>query len=230
MAIGNPGGAAYGGPPPRNVPAKELRPRRLWYVVAAVLALVLAGSGTAVIVSAVRDTVDSIDTDHTFPSGGSRTFRFTAGETKAIYASVSGRGRVNCRIPQMQSGSMKQPDSTFRITSGSRTWERVFEVKPGSSGDYTLTCTSDRQTEFALGDEPRVGTAVGSVLAAIALFLAAVASAVTISVVTAVRRGRHRRRLTMPGPQPYPGHPGPPPFGSPPFGPPPGASPPGPRS
>ncbi|MFE9392907.1 serine/arginine repetitive matrix protein 2 [Streptomyces sp. NPDC006784] len=213
MAIGNPGGAAYGGPAPRNIPAKELRPRRLWYVVAAVLALVLAGSGTAVLVLTVRDTVDSIDTDHSFPSGGSQTFRFTAGETKAIYASASGRGRVDCRIPQMRSGSMKQPDSTFRITSGSRTWERVFEVKPGSSGDYTLTCTSDRQTEFALGDEPRVGTAVGSVLAAIGLFFAAVASAVAISVVTAVRRGRHRRRLTMPGPQPHPGHPGPPPSG-----------------
>ncbi|MER6571894.1 serine/arginine repetitive matrix protein 2 [Streptomyces sp. NPDC001093] len=199
MAIQNPypWGPPYGGPPPPpvNIPAKDLRPRRIWYVVSALLGLVLAGAGVAFIVVTVKDTVDSIDTAHSFSSGDSRTFGFVRGKTKAIYVSQSGQGHVVCRIPQMRSGSMTQPDSTFTITLGSRTWDRVLEVKPGSSGDYTLTCTSELPAEFALGDKPRVGATIGSIAAGIACFLAAVATTATIVIVTAVRRGRHRRRL-----------------------------------
>ncbi|MGP3977836.1 serine/arginine repetitive matrix protein 2 [Streptomyces sp. 8N114] len=200
------------------IPAKDVRPRRIWYLIAAVLALVLAGSGAAVLAVTVKDAVGSVDTARSFPGGGSQTFSLTEGETKAIYVSQSGKGRVNCEIPEMRSGSMTRPDSTFQITAGSRTWERVLEVKPGSSGDYSLTCTSERQAEFAMGDKPRVGATVGATFAAIALFFAAFAAAVTISAVTAVRRNRHRRQLAArlaPSPQ----------WGQPPFGPPPGPSP-----
>ncbi|MCC5476829.1 serine/arginine repetitive matrix protein 2 [Streptomyces sp. NPDC059680] len=199
MSIQNPypWGPPYGGPPPPpvNIPAKDLRPRRIWYLVAALLGLVLAGVGIAFIVATVKDTVNSVDTAHSFSSGDSRTFSFVRGKTKAIYVSQSGQGHVVCRIPDMRSGSMTQPDSTFRITLGSRSWDRVLEVKPGSSGDYTLTCTSELPAEFALGDKPRVGATIGSIAAGIVCFLAALAVATTITIVTAVRRGRHRRRL-----------------------------------
>lgn len=208
MAIQNPypWGPPYGGPPPSpaNVPAKDVRPRRIWYLVAALLGLVLAGVGVAFIVMTVKNTVNLIDTAHSFSSGDSRTFRFVEGQTKAIYVSQSGRGHVDCRIPEMRSGSMTQPDSTFRITLGSRTWDRVFEVKPGSTGDYTLTCTSELPAEFALGDKPEVGSTIGGIAAAIGCFLAALATTATIVIVTAVRRGRHRRRLAAawaPAPQ-----------------------------
>ncbi|MEU2716021.1 serine/arginine repetitive matrix protein 2 [Streptomyces sp. NPDC007205] len=208
-----PWGTPYGGPPipPPAIPARDLRPRRIWYLVAALLGLVLAGVGTAFIVVTVKNTVGSIDTAHSFSSGDARTFSFVQGETKAIYVSQSGQGHVDCRIPEMRSGSMTQPGSTFRITVGSRTWDRVFEVKPGSSGDYTLTCTSELPAEFALGDRPRVGATIGSIAAAIGCFIAAFATAVTIIVVTAVRRSRHRRRLAAawaPSPQWGPQPPG----------------------
>ncbi|MFI9255957.1 serine/arginine repetitive matrix protein 2 [Streptomyces sp. NPDC053069] len=177
------------------IPAKDLRPRRIWYLVAALLGLVLAGVGAAFIVMTVKNTVGSIDTAHSFSSGDARTVSFVQGKTKAIYVSQAGQGHVDCRIPEMRSGSMTQPDSTFRITAGSRTWDRVFEVKPGSSGDYTLTCTSALPAEFALGDKPKVGSMIGGIAAAIGCFIAAFASAAAIVVVTAVRRSRHRRRL-----------------------------------
>ncbi|MGY1434581.1 serine/arginine repetitive matrix protein 2 [Streptomyces reniochalinae] len=163
-------------------------------MIAAVLALVLAGIGASIIVMTVKSTV--LETNRRFPSGGSQTFSFTQGEARAIYVSQAGEGRINCEIPQMRAGTMTRPDSTFQITAGSRAWARVFEVKPGSSGDFTLTCTSERQAEFTVGDKPHVGVAVGAVLAAIACFVGALASAVTISVVTAIRRSRHRRRLS----------------------------------
>ncbi|MEU7055156.1 serine/arginine repetitive matrix protein 2 [Streptomyces sp. NPDC046197] len=226
MAIQNPHpwGPPYGGPPPPPppVPAKDLRPRRIWYLVAALLGLVLAGVGVAFIVVTVKNTLDSIDTARSFSSGDSRTFRFVQGQTKAIYVSQSGQGQVDCRIPEMSAGSMNRPDSDFRITLGSRTWDRVFEVKPGSSGDYTLTCTSQLPAEFALGDGPKVGATVGSIVAGIGCFLAALAVSVAIVVVTAVRRSRHRRRLAAacaPAP-PW----GPPPSGPAPW-PPPGSRP-----
>ncbi|MGW5457080.1 serine/arginine repetitive matrix protein 2 [Streptomyces sp. NPDC003996] len=215
MAIQNPypWGPPYGGPPPPppSIPARDLRPRRIWYVVAGLLGLVLAGVGVAFIVVTVKDTVDSIDTAHSFSSGDSRTFHFVRGKTKAIYVSQPGPGHVVCRIPDMGSGSMTQPSSTFRITVGSRIWDRVLEVHPGSTGDYTLTCTSAAlPAEFALGDKPRVGATIGSIAAGIVCFLAALAVSATIAVVTAVRRGRHRRRLAAP-PQwgPPPSTPGP---------------------
>ncbi|WP_225100416.1 serine/arginine repetitive matrix protein 2 [Streptomyces sp. CoH27] len=218
MTTPTPWGPPYGGPPPLppTIPAKDLRPRRIWYVVAALLGLMLAGVGTAFIVVTVKNTLDSIDTARSFSSGDSRTFSFVQGKTKAIYVSQSGKGRVQCRIPELGSGSMTQPDSTFRITLGSRTWERVFEVKPGSSGDYTLTCTSELPAEFAVGDQPRMGATVRGVVAGVGCILAAVVSSLAIVIVTAVRRGRHRRRLT-PAPQW-----GPPPYGYapwPPYGP-----------
>ncbi|MBM4821482.1 MULTISPECIES: serine/arginine repetitive matrix protein 2 [Streptomyces] len=192
-----------------GVPAKDLRPRRVWYLVAAVVGLLLAGAGVALVVAAVKDTVRSIDTDRSFSSGESRTFGFVAGETKAIYVSQSGRGHVECRIPEMRTGSMTEPDSTFTVTVGSRTWERVFEVKPGSSGDYALTCTSELPAEFALGDKPEVGATIGSIAAGIGCFVAAVVAAAAITAVTAVRRSRHRRRLAVASAPPLPW--GPPP-------------------
>ncbi|MEU6090098.1 serine/arginine repetitive matrix protein 2 [Streptomyces sp. NPDC047085] len=197
MAIQTPWGAPYGGPPPPppNIPAKDVRPRRIWYLVAALLGLVLAGLGTVFIVLTVKNTVDSIDTARSFSSGDSRTFSFVQGKTKAIYVSASGRGRVDCRIPGMPSGTMRQPDSSFQITVGSRTWERVFEVTPDAGGDYTLTCTSEQPAEFALGDKPHVGATIGSIAAGVGCFLAAFVVSVTIVVVTAVRRSRHRQRL-----------------------------------
>ncbi|MGW1005846.1 serine/arginine repetitive matrix protein 2 [Streptomyces sp. NPDC002520] len=214
MAIQTPWGAPYGGPQPLppNIPSKDLRPRRVWYLVAALLGLVLAGVGTALVVTTVKNTVDSIDTARTFRSGDARTFGFVRGETKAIYVSQSGTGQVDCRIQGMGSGAMTQPGSTFHVTIGSRSWERVFEVKPASSGDYTLTCTSELPAEFALGDKPEVGAAIGSIAGAVGCFLAAFFGAVAIVVVTAVRRSRHRGRLTARSAPP-------PQWGPPPFGP-----------
>jgi hypothetical protein len=159
------------------------------------LGLVLAGAGVAFLVVTVKSAVDSVDTARSFSSGDSQTFSFVQGKTKAIYVSQSGKGRVNCRILGMDSGAMTQPDSTFHITVGSRTWERVFEVKPGRSGDYTLTCTSELPAEFALGDKPQVGSTIGGIAAGIGCFLAAFVAAAAVIVVTAVRRSRHRRRL-----------------------------------
>ncbi|MET7284483.1 serine/arginine repetitive matrix protein 2 [Streptomyces sp. NPDC005573] len=197
MAIQNPYpvGPPFGGPRP-VVAAKDLRPRRVWYLVAALLGVVLAGVGVALVVVTVKDTLGSIDTARSFSSGASRRFGFTQGETKAIYVSQTGRGRVECRIPGMRPGAITRPNGTFRISHGSRSWNRVLEVKPSDSGEFTLTCTSELPAEFALGDNPRVGATVGNIGGAIGCFLAAFFSAAAIIAVTAVRRSSHRRRLT----------------------------------
>ena len=201
MATQTPWGAPYGGPssPPPSVHAKDLRPRRVWYLVAALSGLVLAAAGAVLIVVTVRDAVDSIDTTRSFSSGESRTLHLTQGKTVVIYMSQPGHGQVDCRIPGLAPGSMTEPGGSVRITLGSRTWERVFEVTPDAGGAYTLTCTSERPAEFAVGDKPHVGAMVGGIVAAIGCFLAAFLVSAAIVVVTAVRRSRHRRRLAAMG-------------------------------
>ncbi|MFH8338932.1 serine/arginine repetitive matrix protein 2 [Streptomyces sp. AM6-12] len=204
MSIPNAWGTPYGDPPP----AKALRPRRLWYVVAALLGVVLAGAGITLIVLTVRDTVKSVDTTHTFTSGAQRTFSFTEGRTRTIYVSQSAYGHVDCRVPRALADAVVQPSGSFRVTLGSRTWERVFEFTPRTTGDYPVVCTSDiPAADFALGDQPHVGGMVGGILAAIGCFIAAAVAVPVICIVTAVRRGRHRRRLMTPPPAPVWGPP-----------------------
>ncbi|MYU02851.1 serine/arginine repetitive matrix protein 2 [Streptomyces sp. SID8366] len=212
MSIPNTWGTPYGGhgaPPP---PAKDLRPRRVWYVVAALLGVVLVGAGIAFGVLAVKDTVHLVDTAHTFTGGEQRTFGFTRGRTRTIYVSQSAPGHVGCRVPRALADSVTQPSGTFRVTLGARSWERILELTPKTTGDYPVVCTSDAPAaEFALGDKPRVrGMAVG-MLAAVGCLLTAALAVPAICVVTAVRRGRHRRRLMAP--------PAPPMWGPPPMGP-----------
>ncbi|MEV7156233.1 serine/arginine repetitive matrix protein 2 [Streptomyces misionensis] len=201
MAIPNTWGApygGYGGPPPAPpvIPAKDLRPRRLWYVVAALLGAVLVGTGGTLVVLAIKDTVNSVDTAHTFAGGEPRTFGFTRGKTRAIYVSQSRWGHVDCRIPRELADSLTKPAGTFRVTHGVRSWDRVLEFTPRTSGDYPVICTSEVPgAVFALGDKPEVGGMVGGILAAVGCFLTAAVAVPAICIVTAVRRGRHRRRL-----------------------------------
>ncbi|TWV57101.1 serine/arginine repetitive matrix protein 2 [Streptomyces misionensis] len=201
MAIPNTWGApygGYGGPPPAPpvIPARDLRPRRLWYVVAALLGVVLVGTGVTLVVLVIKNTVESVDTAHRFAAGGQRTFSFTQGKTRAIYVFQPERGHVDCRVPSALADSLTKPAGTFRVTRGARSWDRVLELTPRTGGDYPVTCASEVPgAEFALGDKPEVGGMVGGILAAIGCFLTAALAVPAICIVTAVRRGRHRRRL-----------------------------------
>lgn len=220
MSIPNAWGAPYGGyggapPAPPVIPAKDLRPRRFWYVVAALLGVVLVGAGVTFIVLTVGNTMRSVDAAHSFAGGDQRTFSFTRGRTRAIYVSPYGRGHVDCRVPTALADSMTQPAGTFRVTRGARSWDRVFEFTPKTTGDYPVSCTSELPAEFALGDKPEVGDMVGGIFAAIGCFLTAAVAVPVICVVTAVRRGRCRRRLIAAAPAP----PMPPMWGPPPMGP-----------
>ncbi|MEU8589129.1 serine/arginine repetitive matrix protein 2 [Streptomyces sp. NPDC048664] len=206
MAFQNSWGTPQGGPAPLPpIPARELRPRRIWYVIGALLGVVLAGAGVVFLVVAVKDTVHSIDDTRTLPNGVTREFSFVRGETREIYVSQSGRGRVDCRIPQMPPGALTQPSTRYRITLDSRSWVRVFEVRPTDSGTYAVLCNSGLpEAEFALGGAPHVAATVGGIFAAVGCFLAAIASVLTICLVTGFRRAGHRRRLAAaraPAPQ-----------------------------
>ncbi|OIK25885.1 hypothetical protein [Streptomyces malaysiense] len=216
MSIPNTWGTPYGGhaaPPP----AKDLRPRRIWYVVAALLGVVLAGAGITFIALTVKNTVHAVDRAHTFSSGEQRTFDFTQGRTRAIYVSQSVPGHVDCRVPRALADSLTRPPGTFRVTLGTRSWERVFEFTPKTTGDYPVSCTSDiPAADFALGDKPQVRNMAVGILAAVGCFLTAAVAVPGICVITAVRRGRCRRRLMAP---PTPPAWGPPPMGPPPMGP-----------
>jgi len=165
-------------------------------VVAALLGAVLVGTGVTLVVLAIKDTVNSVDTAHTFAGGEPRTFGFTRGKTRAIYVSQSRWGHVDCRIPRELADSLTKPAGTFRVTHGVRSWDRVLEFTPRTSGDYPVICTSEVPgAVFALGDKPEVGGMVGGILAAVGCFLTAAVAVPAICIVTAVRRGRHRRRL-----------------------------------
>ncbi|MGW8379451.1 serine/arginine repetitive matrix protein 2 [Streptomyces sp. ODS28] len=187
------------------IPADQVRPRRLWYGVAAALGVVLAGVAVALLVVTVKGATGVIDPDSGFRAGSSRTLQVTAGEKKAVYVEQTGAGKVDCRARGTSSGKVTRPDSTFHVTLGSRTWERVFELHPARSGSLTLTCTAEREAEFAVGEPPEVGSMVGGIFGTVGFGLAALMAPAAICIVTAVRRNTNRRNLaaTWHGPPPH---------------------------
>ncbi|MDJ1130508.1 hypothetical protein [Streptomyces iconiensis] len=233
-------GPRHNGPP--KIDARELRPKRFWYVVAGLIAAVLVGLGVAGFVSTLTGVIDSVDKEGRFRSGESLKMNLEDGDERAVSVDLvdGSRFRYRCQAQGPSDPSLSRPSSSFKVTAGGHTWQRVLMLKAHGTGEHTVTCQAARDTEFAVGEKPEMGGFLGGLLLTFGLPALGVIAGTLIAVITAIRRSRHRNRLLAeryppwyggPGPYgppyapphapPYAGPPqqgGPPPYGVPPQG------------
>lgn len=194
------------GPPPR-IDARQLRPRRRWFVVAAVIAALCVGIGIASFVLTLTSTVDSVDDGEAFASGQSVTLRFGPGDDAAIYVRSPFAARAHCAVVSGPAGSeprVTTPDSTFTVTKDGGEWERAFVLKSKTAGDYRVRCDDPRGAlTFAPGDDADLASFVGGIVVTVVVPLLGLLAASGIAIIVGVRRGRHRRWLEA---QAYYGH------------------------
>lgn len=197
--------------PPPAIDPSELRPRRVWYAVAAVIAIVLVGAGIAVFIGGLVAASGTGSIDRRFGSGETVTVRLDAQPNSAIYARVGSGGTdgsdpvptplAQCTVvgPSGQETSLDVPSGTFTITRNGTSWRQIYEVAATESGDHRISCRSSDTNAFAVGEVPDAGKLFGGIAGGlIGLFVlpfTGVLIGVIISVVVAVRRSGYRRRM-----------------------------------
>ncbi|MFD3575381.1 hypothetical protein [Streptomyces sp. NPDC058644] len=186
------------GPPPR-IDARQLRPRRRWFVVAGVIAAICVGIGIASFVMTLTSTVDSVDDGKAFVSGRSVTVRIGPEDDAAIYVRSPFAARAHCEVVSGPSGSAPRvttPDGSFTVTKGSVEWQRVFVLKSDTAADYRVTCDDPRGIlTFAPGDDADLASFVGGIVVTVVVPLLGLLAGAGIAIIVGVRRGRHRRWL-----------------------------------
>ncbi|UQT57972.1 hypothetical protein M4V62_24370 [Streptomyces durmitorensis] len=199
------------GPPPR-IDARQLRPRRRWFVVAGVIAAICVGIGIASFVLTLTSTVDSVDDGEAFASGQSVTLRIGPDDHAAIYVRSPFIARAHCKVVSGPSGSAPRvttPDSSFTVTKGSVEWQRAFVLKTDTDADYRVMCDDARGAlTFAPGDDADLASFVGGIVVTVVVPLLGLLAGAGIAIIVGVRRGRHRRWLEA---QAYYGYRGTPP-------------------
>lgn len=185
-----------------RVDRPELRPRRVWFVVAA---LVAAGVVAVALVAAQ------------FAAGGTVGQQFTLGQPVRVQLSASHPKMVWARADEPALSNLHcavQPlgfvqdnvavvnvatygRSVERDAYGQR-WRGVLTVASSPAGSYELTCTSDRpggaSASVAVGDAPRFLDPRSRLLGGAVLFgLVGIgmSASVAIAVVVASRRRSH---------------------------------------
>ncbi|MBB4931101.1 F0F1-type ATP synthase assembly protein I [Lipingzhangella halophila] len=218
--------------PPAPDPA-VLRPRKLWFWVGGlVIVLGIAGGITGFILG-IAGVVNSTSTAAEFDAGEPATFEAdeanTDSDTWKLYADqdISSRdAEENCEVtgPGGQV-AISDPGYSSETTVNDERWVLVAQLDITETGEYTVECDASTNAGFSVGYGPGLGDnamgIVGSIAALILVPLLGVIAGLTMIVVTAVRRSRHRTRLQAAsgyGPGQYgPGQYGPPgDYGAPP--------------
>ena len=200
-----------GYPTPPPVTADELRPRRLWYWVAGLIAAsgllagILSGAYAAHFAVRASEAIEELDPQlQPVPIGVPTPVELEAGRDWAVYVSGSGpTPRVSCGGDGLTVTAVQQDLTTVQDAV---TWHQAQLVRVGETGRYSVVCTSpDRTTRLALGKALDGGTAdrVGAmVVRAVLGFVGAFAFASLgvlvgglIALVVGLRRSSHRAAL-----------------------------------
>jgi hypothetical protein len=191
--------------PPRRIPPSELRPSRGWYVFAAIFAVIMFVGGGVGLAYGIVTAVKTIDLGTKFNSGQTISVTWDTTPTRAIFARASdpGRTHLDCSVtgPDGNPLQLTVPGGKFTTTINGVSWMEIYTLNPPTAGTYRVTCRSSDVPEFAAGKHPRVSVLLGGVLggiAAVAIGGVGILISIIITIVVAVRRGNHRRRLQYP--------------------------------
>ncbi|MEV0528801.1 hypothetical protein AB0I66_35815 [Streptomyces sp. NPDC050439] len=77
------------------------------------------------------------------------------------------------------------------------TWTPLSTIEVSQAGDYAITCSSHALSRNAVGEAEGLVALAGWLVLAMALPALGISLGAVIVLVTAVRRRRHRKRLTV---------------------------------
>lgn len=193
-----------GGPPPwRPPPAideSRVRPRKLWYFVAAAVFAACVIGAVVLGYFTVKGVFGPV-TNFTAP--GSADVRLDAGEGRSIYQRGDEsfpREDVRCEVRGLESGSrpgLSQTVGDFKITRGDErtgAYLALLDFEAPVADSYRVTCRGAR-ADLAVGPKAAVGSFIARIFGAIGLFFTGIVLGAAVAVPTLVMRNRHRERL-----------------------------------
>lgn len=200
-------------PQPPRVDARELRPGRAWYVVAAVIALlglcafpVLGALGVTTLGS-LKAPDPAIRAE--FGGGAAATVALTADRTWAIYAAPAGaatRTSLRCTVDGAGTANLTQVSASITVEVNGRSYEQLYTFKVDRDGDYRVTCgATDPATPsvgYAVGEDIDISGflggffgGTGALLGALLLPCGGLLLGGLVALVVLLMRLSHRRRL-----------------------------------
>ncbi|MFJ3876763.1 hypothetical protein ACIPW5_04820 [Streptomyces sp. NPDC090077] len=180
-----------------RTPAAELRPGRRWYAAAGAIAAVLIVAGAAIGAFRFDSAIDAVDTDHRFANGDVVTLGLEPGSGKSIWIRDEEFGPAadpKCSITGPGDPRLTDPGIDVFLTRD-ETWNPLHTIDVPRAGDYTVTCSSDADSAYAIGDSGGLFTLAGWLVVAVALPVLGITTGTVLALVTAFRRHRHRKRL-----------------------------------
>lgn len=187
----------------------ELRPRRIWFLVAALLAVagVLAAAGVMLFV-----LPGGGDLGQPLTQGQPVIVQLSPSDEKMVWVKEAGQNvpdiDISCTASPLDGQEIRElsqdrlRSERVQLDVDHQRWRGLLTLSAEPAGRYTVTCVTsgaDRIPALSIGDPPRLhgprDRALGRLgslgLAGISVIVGAV-----LAVVVAVRRGSHRVRLS----------------------------------
>jgi len=195
-----------GGPPPAVDP-RVLRPGRLWYWVGGALIPLSLITGlvlcAALLLNALTPPAFEARTRGTGSVGFTVDSQLHPDRTWLLYASPAGGGEDECVVttPTGQDVAMGEPPYDYRVDSPrGGSWQLVGSFDLTEEGEHTLTClapeSSTHVIAYGVGSGPWwFAEVAGGITLLFLVPLLGLAAGVTVIVLTARRRDRHRQQI-----------------------------------
>ena len=201
-------GYGYGGypPPPQWTPPPRIdpqliKPSRLWYWLSAIPAVV----GTVIAVVLLVEIIGQFDFDlDRMRTPQPVTVSMDKDDEKGIYLQTSGdpaarsasAATLSCRVRDARERPVPLKDASgFTLTVNEDEFVEQWRFVAPADGRYTVTCGAPEGVPAAVGPHVAVRRFWAPLVGMIVAFLAGIAIAVTMAVVTGVKRSNHKSRL-----------------------------------
>lgn len=178
----------------RPVDSAELRPKRVWFVVGAVIALAGIVAGGVMLAYGILGIAKPMT--RTFAEG--ETVNLRLDQDTAIYlATEQNRYRANCEATAAngEPAAMRRPEYSFTRHADGQEWHLIRTIPVSTPADYEVTCTQT-PGPYAISDQPDMRRFVIGVVSVFVLSGLGLLIGTPIAIVVGVKRSNHRRRLT----------------------------------
>jgi hypothetical protein len=175
------------------VDSSELRPKPMWFFVAAGIGVVGIVAGVLMLIYGIGGI--SAPMIRTFGEGETVSVRLD--QDTAIYT-ADGATRYEATCVVTSADGKPVPTSTvgysFTKQADGRQWQLLRTFPISTPGDYRVACTEARGP-YAIADQPDVSRFVVGMVSLFALSGLGIVIGAVLAVVVGVKRGNHRRRL-----------------------------------